>query len=192
METRPVIAGEELPELDLKKHKIKDTSKILNFSSTKKTFHSACTGTFTYSSKESKSKPKKGEKSEKAKMQVDCLPSQSLSNYYYPKQGDMVIGKIIQKYAFSYDVDINAYSLAVLDALEFDGATKRNKPNLELNTLIYCRVKAIDPLAKPELTCISPIHKKSWTSGESYFGPLKEGFLCEVPTRVREYLQTKN
>lgn len=112
-------------------------------------------------------------------------------SYYYPKVGDLVIGKVVSKYAFSYDLDIGAYSAAVLDALEFDGATKRNKPNLDINALVYCRVKAVDKFSRPVLSCVSPVHKKAWTTGESYFGQLKQGFLCEVSKKLVKYLQTK-
>ena len=131
---------------------------------------------------------------------------QSLSNYYYPKVGDLVIGKVVgihmgqssfsQKASLasfaSYEVDIGAYSLAALGDLEFEGATKRNKPKLDNNTLVYCRVKGVDHFSKPTLTCISPVHKKSWETGESYFGQLKGGFLCEISHRLSKYLQAKS
>ena len=34
-----------------------------------------------------------------------------------------------------------------------------------------------DRFAKPQLSCISPLDKKAWNSGEAYFGPLKGGFV---------------
>jgi len=192
MESRHVIAGESIPELDVTKMKIKDASHLLDFDSATKTFQSAATGTINVSVKKVKeSKGKRSSKEEKDKVQVDVYADQALSNYYFPKVGDMVIGKVIAKYAFSYELDINCYSSATLDALEFDGATKRNKPSLDVNTLVYCRVKSIDHLTRPELSCISPVHKKAWTSGESYFGELKGGYLCEITLRTINYLQTK-
>lgn len=127
----------------------------------------------------------------KEKVHIDVFPDQALSNYYFPKSGDLVLGRITNKFAFSYEVDIGAYSTATLDALEFDGATKKNKPNLEVNSLIYCRILSTDRFSRPTLSCISPVHKKSWTSGESYFGPIKGGFLLECSKKLISYLQSK-
>ena len=98
-------------------------------------------------------------KPSKPKVTLDIANNQSLSSFYLPKVGDMIIGRIVSKFAFSYELDINSYSTGVLDSLEFDGATKRNKPNLEINSLVYCRVKSINKYSKPVLSCISPMHK---------------------------------
>lgn len=143
------------------------------------------------SKKHEESEGKKDKRKLKEKIQIDVIADQSLSNYYFPKVGDLVIGKIKNKYAFSYDLDIGAYSIATLDALEFDGATKKNKPNLEVNMIVYCRIKSVDKFSRPELSCISPLHKKSWTSGESYFGHMTGGFLIEASKKLIAYLQTK-
>ena len=42
---------------------------------------------------------------------------------------------------------------AVLPFLAFDGASKRNRPNLLKGSLIYARVKHIEPHMDPELSC---------------------------------------
>jgi exosome complex component RRP40 len=65
--------------------------------------------------------------------------------------------------------------------MDFQNATKRDKPNLPEGTLIYARVAKADKFAKPQLTCISLIHKKAWNSGETYFGQLTGGFVKEFP-----------
>lgn len=44
------------------------------------------------------------------------------------------------KSADYYTVDMGAPLDAVLGSLEFDGATKRNKPNINQGSLVYCRV----------------------------------------------------
>ena len=105
------------------------------------------------------SKTREDSKNSKPKVTLDIANNQSLSSFYLPKVGDMIIGRIVSKFAFSYELDINSYSTGVLDSLEFDGATKRNKPNLEINSLVYCRVKSINKYSKPVLSCISPMHK---------------------------------
>jgi hypothetical protein len=55
------------------------------------------------------------------------------------------------------------------------GATRRDKPNFQEGTLIFCRVLEADSssgLARIKLSCISPICKKAWNSGEAFFGEL--------------------
>ena len=59
---------------------------------------------------------------------------------YEPQKGDLVIGTIKMKSSDYYIVDISAPLDGTLGALEFDGATKRNKPNIQQGSLIYCRV----------------------------------------------------
>jgi exosome complex component RRP40 len=64
------------------------------------------------------------------------------------------------------------------------GATRRDKPNFQEGTLIFCRVLDADSssgLARIKLSCISPICKKAWNSGEAFFGELQGGFLREFP-----------
>lgn len=193
MESIEIVAGETLENLDTTTTKINDSSHILNYNITKEAFEVANTGKVSIIKKNQKESKggKRDDRKLKEKLQIDVLCDQSLSNYYYPKVGDLVIGKITSKFAFSYDVDINAYNDATLDALEFDGATRRNKPNLDSNMLVYCRVKAVDHFSKPVLSCISPIHKKAWTTGESYFGQLKGGYMCEASKKLLKYLQSK-
>jgi exosome complex component RRP40 len=56
---------------------------------------------------------------------------------------------IVQRSPEFYLVDINADTYAVLGSLEFQSATRRDKPNLNEGTLIYCRVLRADKYAKP-------------------------------------------
>eukprot|EP00761_Pharyngomonas_kirbyi_P004929 gb/GECH01004934.1/.p1 GENE.gb/GECH01004934.1/~~gb/GECH01004934.1/.p1 ORF type:complete len:250 (+),score=50.58 gb/GECH01004934.1/:1-750(+) len=98
---------------------------------------------------------------------------------YVPSLEDMVIGRIVERHAEDYKVDIGGASLAVLPALAFDGATKRNKPNLKVGNLVYCRVVVANKDMDPELSCCSPVKARSWVTGESIFGELKEGYIFE-------------
>lgn len=45
---------------------------------------------------------------------------------YVPAVGDVVVGVVVESLGETYSVDINAPRLASLDALAFDGASKRN------------------------------------------------------------------
>ena len=49
-----------------------------------------------------------------------------------PATGELVVGVIIARHAEGYRVDIGAAQMATLDALAFEGATKRSKPNLKV------------------------------------------------------------
>ena len=191
MESSITLAGEPLQDINFDTTRITDDRGMTNYDDTNNCLKLASTGVLSITTK-SKEDAGKSSKNAKDKVIIDVENDQGLSSYYFPKVGDMIIGKVINKYAFSYELDINAYTYGNLDALEFDGATKRNRPNLEPNTLVYCRVKELCKHNKPILSCISPVHKKAWTTGESYFGPLKEGYLCEVTKKQIKYLQDKN
>lgn len=52
---------------------------------------------------------------------------------YVPAVGDTVVGVISARNAEQYNVKLNATTVAHLPTLAFDGATKRNKPNLAVS-----------------------------------------------------------
>ena len=54
---------------------------------------------------------------------------------YIPAAGEPVIGIIIARHAEGYRVDLGSAQMAALDALAFEDATKRNKPNLKVSWL---------------------------------------------------------
>jgi len=51
---------------------------------------------------------------------------------YVPAPQELVIGVVTQKVGEGYRVDIGSAHPASLDGLAFEGATKRNKPNLKV------------------------------------------------------------
>lgn len=53
---------------------------------------------------------------------------------YIPSQKELVLGTIIARHADGYRVDIGSSQMAQLDALAFEGATKRSKPNLKVSS----------------------------------------------------------
>jgi exosome complex component RRP40 len=99
----------------------------------------------------------------------------SLGKYYSPKVDDPVIGTIVQKTSEFYRIDIGSYTNAILNTKDFEGATKKAKPNLNLGDLIFARVGKVNKFDAPILTCISQTETKTWSTGESYFGNLKGG-----------------
>ena len=48
-----------------------------------------------------------------------------------------MVGVIIQKVGEGYRVDIGSAHPASLDSLAFEGATKRNKPNLKASSIFF-------------------------------------------------------
>jgi hypothetical protein len=85
-------------------------------------------------------------------------------------------------------------SYATLGLLAFDGASKRNHPNLQPGSLVYCRILTTNKDLEPAVTCegmkvlsidmiswtfIAPSHmtKKDWMTGHALYGELCSGFV---------------
>lgn len=87
---------------------------------------------------------------------------------YTPKTGDQVVGIIEDKGGDFYRVNICSGATALLNRLGFEGASKRNKPELKVGDVVYCRVSLANKHLDTELTCISSSGvKKGWSSGEA-------------------------
>ncbi len=102
------------------------------------------------------------------------------SRRYRAQVDDMVVGTIVERHAESYRVDIGLAQPAVLPALAFEGASKRNKPVLDVGQLMYARVRVANKHLEAELTCISPHVKKDWVTQDSIFGPLQGGTVLHT------------
>jgi len=112
---------------------------------------------------------------------------------YIAAAGDWVLGVIVEKHHDGYRIDIGEDKPARLPALSFEGATKRNKPNLEIGTLMYCTVVMANKHMETELSCISPFVKKEWVTGQTLFGPVKNGYSFKCSLRLaRSLMQPKN
>mgnify|MGYP002804393234 FL=1 len=107
---------------------------------------------------------------------------------YVPRKGDCVVGIVMGRNADFYKVEIRAPSPAFLPTLAWNGATKRNRPVLEIGTLVYARIEAAHPDLDTELTCIDPDTKKSWSTGEVLLGELKGGLSFEVALSAAQRL----
>ena len=91
-----------------------------------------------------------------------------------------MIGIITKRTSFYYEVDINGPCDANLGTLDFEGATKRNKPDLNVGDIVFCRVSISNRDMAPILSCKSPSFNKSWVSGEALFMQLKEGYMFDI------------
>lgn len=73
--------------------------------------------------------------SAKAKDRSENLWVEGVSKRYIPAQRDLVLGTIVARHAEGYRVDLGSAHMAALDALAFEGATKRSKPNLKVSRM---------------------------------------------------------
>ncbi|KAI6225839.1 Exosome complex component RRP40 [Aphelenchoides besseyi] len=79
---------------------------------------------------------------------------ESAETRYIPKSGDFVLGTVTTQVGDFYRVDIGGPQQAMLSFLNFEGATKRNKPNIKTGSLIYGQVFLASKNMEPELTCV--------------------------------------
>ncbi|EFI27164.1 exosome complex exonuclease RRP40 [Coprinopsis cinerea okayama7 len=101
------------------------------------------------------------------------------SRRYVPAPQESVIGVVTQRLGEGYRVDIGSAHQASLDALAFEGATKRNKPNLKVGSLIYARVSLAHKDMEPELECFDAQTRKA-----EGFGELKGGFMIKCSLKL--------
>ena len=113
---------------------------------------------------------------------------------HIPLEGDVIIGVIVDDLGESYSVDVKGPRLATLDALAFDGASRRNSPSLNPGSLVFARVIRSAMDAEPQITCEAPGSgkKKDWTTGESQFGELKGGCVFQISRATCRRLSESN
>ena len=114
----------------------------------------------------------------------------STAKRYAPLSGDAVICIVRESLTEEYRLDVGASSLATLPVLAFDGATKRNRPQLQVGTLVYARVLRANPDMGTEVTCAAPddVSAKDWVTRESVFGELVGGVAFAAPQKVCSHL----
>ncbi|CAE8612566.1 unnamed protein product, partial [Polarella glacialis] len=113
---------------------------------------------------------------------------ENLRKRYLPRKGDCVVGIVMSRNSEFYKVDIRSPSAAFLPCLSFNAATKRNRPQLEIGSLVYARVEEAHADLDTELTCIDPETKKCWNTGEVLLGELKNGLSFEVALSAAQRL----
>jgi len=94
----------------------------------------------------------------------------SSSARYIPSVNDQVVGIIEEKGGDFYMVNLFSGSTCILNRLSFDGATKRNKPDLNCGDVVYARVifDGRDLSGDTEISCSSTSgSRKDWSTGET-------------------------
>ena len=80
---------------------------------------------------------------------------------YFPVIGDSVIGIVKGVYSEHYRVDIGYHVNAILDHLAFEGATRKNRPQLTIGSIVYCRIVFANRDIEPEVSCVAECGKSN-------------------------------
>jgi len=93
---------------------------------------------------------------------------------YVPVKNDTVIGIVTSSGTESFKVDIGTSKLANLHNLAFEGATKKHRPKLKSNDIVFAKVTLASKDMEPELTCIDENQRAM------NMGPLSDGYMFTV------------
>ncbi|KAG2486914.1 hypothetical protein HYH03_014413 [Edaphochlamys debaryana] len=101
---------------------------------------------------------------------------------YIPAEADVVVGTVVDKHSENFMVDIGGPFNAVLPQLSFEGATRRNRPNISSGDLVYGRVVSAHRDTDPVLSCTDSAGRAAG------FGHLKGGMVLQVSTSLARQL----
>ncbi|XP_070693009.1 exosome complex component RRP40-like [Pempheris klunzingeri] len=73
---------------------------------------------------------------------------------YVPAKGETVIGIVTVKSGDVFKVDFGGSEQASLSYLAFEGATKRNRPNVQVGDLVFSQFIIANKDMEPELVCV--------------------------------------
>lgn len=73
---------------------------------------------------------------------------------YVPAKGETVIGIVTVKSGDVFKVDFGGSEQASLSYLAFEGATKRNRPNVQVGDLVFAQFIIANKDMEPELVCM--------------------------------------
>lgn len=72
-----------------------------------------------------------------------------------------MIGIVTQKSGDIYKVDIGASEQATLSYLAFEGATKKNRPDVQIGDVVYAKLLVASKDMEPELVCVDSHGKEN-------------------------------
>ncbi|XP_078116087.1 exosome complex component RRP40 [Sander vitreus] len=73
---------------------------------------------------------------------------------YVPAKGETIIGIVTVKSGDIFKVDFGGSEQASLSYLAFEGATKRNRPNVQVGDLVFSQFVVANRDMEPELVCV--------------------------------------
>src|SRR5436305_7440103 len=76
---------------------------------------------------------------------------------YIPYVGDLVIAQVHHSSMDFYHLSLSPYAPhVILPHLAFEGATKKTRPQLKANDVVYAKVTAAQKNMEVELSCVNP------------------------------------
>ena len=76
-----------------------------------------------------------------------------------------MIGVVVGKGGDTFRVDIGSADTASLSFMAFEGATKKNRPNIAVGDVVYAKLLVASRDMEPELVCVDSYGKKGRDSG---------------------------
>ena len=108
---------------------------------------------------------------------------------YIPQAGDLVIAQVHHSSAEYFHLYLAPHTpQAILPQFAFEGATKKTKPQLKPNDIVYAKVVSAQRNTEVELTCVNPSTGKSEPDG---LGPLNGGMVFDISTGLAARLLRK-
>ncbi|EFN84811.1 exosome complex component RRP40 isoform X2 [Harpegnathos saltator] len=80
---------------------------------------------------------------------------------YIPSRGENIVGIITQKAGDIYKVDIGASEQASLSYLAFEGASKKNRPDIQIGDVVFAKLLIASKDMEPELVCVDSQGKEN-------------------------------
>ncbi|XP_071856588.1 exosome complex component Rrp40 [Bombus fervidus] len=108
----------------------------------------------------------------------------SYQKRYIPNRGENVVGIVTQRSSDIFKVDIGASEQASLSYLAFEGATKKNRPDIQVGDLVFAKLLAASKDMEPELVCVDSHGKEKKLGALSSEGMI---FTCSL-SLVRKIL----
>ncbi len=110
---------------------------------------------------------------------------------YVPRAGDLVIAQVQRSSMDFFHLSICPHTpQAILPQLAFEGASKKTRPQLKANDLVYAKVLAANKNMEVELTCVNPSTGKSEPEG---LGPVNGGMVFDIsPGLAARLLSSQN
>lgn len=99
---------------------------------------------------------------------------------YVPHAGDLVIAQVHHSSMDFFHLNLAPHTQqAILPQLAFEGASKKTRPQLKANDIVYAKVTAAQKNMEVELSCVNPSTGKSEPDG---LGPLNDGMVFDIST----------
>ncbi|CAG9863065.1 unnamed protein product [Phyllotreta striolata] len=104
-------------------------------------------------------------------------------NRYIPKKYDLVVGVIVKKSGDMLKVDIGSAEHASLSLLAFEGATKKQKPDVQVGDIVYAKLLNAHREMEPELVCVDSYYRAGTLGVLS-----NDGFLMNISLTLAQKL----